>query len=516
MSKNLSALMRNKRAAIRLSGLFGLLLFLVLCFSPPTMSYLAPQAWPKVWDEAALKDWTTPLAGLNAQPGHITAAEYYAAPVETLRTYPVYHPDREPAGYWEKLQKTAPQPLLDGRARKNTADWIEAGRRVFVELDSLINRSLDAKLIAAARTKETFANIEPLPDGTIQGLRWTPTKQGVALSVSNCATCHVRYLSDGTAIPGAPTNRRLVLIPQLSAASATANGSPYPMPQETFGNRLFYAYAAPWANAAEAERLKHMTPTEFAPHNTAIVRGGGFLRWNGSPFHPAKVPDLIGMRERKYFDHTATEQQRGIGDLMRYAATVSYAAKAVFGSHNMLPDGVRKIWARASDEELYALAQYIYSLKPPPNPNPFNQQAQAGQKIFAREGCIGCHTPPLYTNNKVTLATGFTPPKDAPKWLDVLPLSVGTDAGLALETRKGTGYYKVPALKGVWYRGHYLHDGSVASLEEMFDPNRLKATHKPGGWNPPGVTTRAIKGHEFGLRLSVEDRASLIAFLRTL
>jgi cytochrome c peroxidase len=46
-------------------------------------------------------------------------------------------------------------------------------------------------------------------------------------------------------------------------------------------------------------------------------------------------------------------------------------------------------------------------------------------------------------------------------------LRVGTDPGLALLTRKGTGYYKIPSLKGVWYRGHYLHDGSVASLEEM-------------------------------------------------
>ena len=140
----------------------------------------------------------------------------------------------------------------------------------------------------------------------------------------------------------------------------------------------------------------------------------------------------------------------------------------------------------------------------------------AGQKIFAREACPRCHTPPLYTSNKLTLAQGFEPPKETPPTLDILPISVRTDPGLALGTRKGTGYYKVPSLKGVWYRGHYLHDGAAASLEEMFDPRRLNDTHVRGGWTPPGTTTGAIDGHEFGLRLEPIERDQLIAFLRTL
>jgi mono/diheme cytochrome c family protein len=201
---------------------------------------------------------------------------------------------------------------------------------------------------------------------------------------------------------------------------------------------------------------------------------------------------------------------------MRYAAVVSFAESAAFGPHNVLGQNTKRAQARLSDEALYALSLYIYSLQPPRNPNPFDEKAKAGEKIFAREGCAACHTPPLYTNNKLTLAQGFTPPKNAPATLDVMPISVGTDPGLALATRKGTGYYKVPSLKGVWYPGHYLHDGSVASLEEMFDPDRLKETHEPGGWILPGQKTRAIKGHEFGLRLSVQERAELIAFLRTL
>ncbi len=98
----------------------------------------------------------------------------------------------------------------------------------------------------------------------------------------------------------------------------------------------------------------------------------------------------------------------------------------------------------------------------------------------------------------------------------MLRISVHTDPGLALATRKGTGYYKVPSLKGLWYRGHYLHDGSVATLEEMFDPDRLKDTHRSGGWSLPGTSMRAIQGHVFGLELDPSEREQLIAFLLTL
>jgi hypothetical protein len=34
---------------------------------------------------------------------------------------------------------------------------------------------------------------------------------------------------------------------------------------------------------------------------------------------------------------------------------------------------------------------------------------------------------------------------------------------------------------GVWYRGRFLHDGSLASLEEMFDPGRLKPNFQSKG-----------------------------------
>ena len=97
-----------------------------------------------------------------------------------------------------------------------------------------------------------------------------------------------------------------------------------------------------------------------------------------------------------------------------------------------------------------------------------------------------------------------------------MAVKLGLDRGLALRTRKGTGYYKVPSLKGVWYRDALEHSGSIASLEEWFDPARLRDDYHSKGWNPPDTKTRAIPGHAFGLTLPAEDKAALIAFLRTL
>jgi hypothetical protein len=124
--------------------------------------------------------------------------------------------------------------------------------------------------------------------------------------------------------------------------------------------------------------------------------------------------------------------------------------------------------------------------------------------------------PPLYTNNKLTIATDFKSPEDHFSKYDVANVSVGTDPNLALRTRRGTGYYKVPSLKGVWYRGPFEHNGSVLTIEDWFDPRRLRDDYIPTGFKGYGVKTRAVKGHEFGLKLSAEDKRALIAFLKTL
>jgi hypothetical protein len=95
-------------------------------------------------------------------------------------------------------------------------------------------------------------------------------------------------------------------------------------------------------------------------------------------------------------------------------------------------------------------------------------------------------------------------------------ISVGTDPGYTMKTRRGTGYYKVPSLLGLWYRGPFLHDASLANLEDLFDPARLRDDYVPTAFKPHDVKTKAVKGHEFGMELNEMDKKALIAYLLTL
>lgn len=97
---------------------------------------------PLIWDDRALADWATPLAALKVRPAHYLTAEYYAVPADNLRTYPVYRPDKEPAGYWEDLQKKKPEPLVSVSKIRTTQDWIDAGAGAFRDLDSPLARSV--------------------------------------------------------------------------------------------------------------------------------------------------------------------------------------------------------------------------------------------------------------------------------------------------------------------------------------------------------------------------------------
>jgi len=474
---------------------------------------------PKTWDDEAVAALEVPLADPRYSPAQVSSDYYYRMPVRPIyKSYPIYAPGKEPPGYLDWLERQEPEIVFDAARLKTDADWILAGELVFHATKTFV------PLSNMATHEPEFYRKTGMPlakDGTHPFQRYVIRKKGVVeVGSVSCAQCHTRVMPGGTVVKGAAGNPPFGAITAFFSRRRMVQDKDegqQELARLLRGRRV--RFSAPWIQPDPA--LSFISLDENIANEEATPPGV-FAREGTGPLYPTKVPDLIGVKDRRYLDHTGLVRHRSIGDLMRYAA-LNQDTQLLGRYGDFIPDGIdfRELpdpatRSRYSDEQLYALALYLYSLKPPPNPNKFDALARRGQKVFQSEGCAICHTPPLYTNNMLTPVEGFKATEEHRKKYDILPTSVGTDPSLALRARRGTGYYKVPSLKGVWYRGPFEHNGSVATLEDWFDPRRLRDDYAPTGFKPYGVKTRAVKGHEFGLELSAEDRRALIAFLKTL
>ncbi|MBL8178123.1 MAG: hypothetical protein JNK48_25840 [Bryobacterales bacterium] len=466
---------------------------------------------PKVWDENEVHTFELPLAQEEYSPRHLSEKEYYALKVRPIyRTYPVYAPGREPAGYRDWLMQREPEILFDPAKLKTKADWIAAGKLVF-EAEPLLSPA------PAPGGRPFFPT--PLPpdkDGIlpafVPGNVYIIRKKGVIeVGINSCAGCHTRVMPDGSLLPGA--QGVVDFPPPPDAAKRVADAKPEAL--QSRREVLWVLYGTPWI--LSKEQYFASLSREVLMKVAVARRPGVIARQGTSLTHRPHIPSLIGIEGRKFLDSTGFARHRGIGDLARYAVTnQGLDTMARYGDWQPSAESTAfsgEKGTRYSDEQLYALGLYLYSLQPPTNPNVVDAKAKRGEKVFHAQGCASCHTPPMYTNNKLTLAPGFHPPDDMLKSGDVMNLTVGTDPTLAMSTRRGTGYYKVPSLRGVWYRNAFGHGGWADTLEEWFDPQRLNPDYLPKGYHlEPGP----VKGHEFGLRLKADDKAALIAFLKTL
>ena len=475
----------------------------------------APAEIPRTWASDQVSTFELPLASPEHSPQHVSEDYYYGLPVRPIyRSYPIYHPDHEPAGYREWLSSQTPEVVFDAADVVKEQAWITAGALVFAAPIGY-NGPVSARHVAD-RAWYDEVGVRITGDGVMPYARWVVRTRGRP-EVGNlaCAMCHTRVMPDGTVVAGAQGN-----FPFDRSIARDLAGAPV----EAIRAGLRRLTFTPWAVEDPVVRL----PRDQLLATLAGVPGGVVIRHGTSAAYPARIPDLIGVEERQYLDATGLVRHRSIGDMMRYAAsnqTIDMLARygayipAGIGLRDRPPPGAGRFVGtsdRYSDPQLYALARYIYSLEPPPNPNPRDAQAHVGRAVFERQGCARCHTPPLYTNNHLIPATGFSPPAEHRQRYAILDVPLGTDPGLALRTRRGTGYYTVPSLKGVWYRGPFEHSGSVATLDDWFDPARVRADYRPSGFAGLDGEPRAVPGHRFGLSLSESDRSALIAFLKTL
>ncbi len=339
---------------------------------------------PVTWDATAVAGLEVPLANPRYSPQHISQAEYYKIPVRAIyKSYPVYDPEREPAGYREWLSHQ--EPVVIDFAAANFAtheDWIRAGELVF---NAPI--SYGPVFFGAADVRDpAFLKKSGMPvakDGTIPFARWVIRRKGeIELGTMGCNTCHTRVLPDGTVVPGAqgnnPGDREGAMLLRRSAGIVPADKLLERM--RGFARQ----FELPWLPGDPNRKAQTLSLEQFIAAGENIP-AGVTARASTSMFLPPQIPDLIGVQERRYLDHTGLVRQRDIGDLMRYASLVQDLLPLNrYGDFPALSNAGRAM--RYSDEQLYALAQYLYSLTPPVNPNRFDALAARGQTSLRRPG----------------------------------------------------------------------------------------------------------------------------------
>jgi len=430
-------------------------------------------------------------------------------------------PGKEPEGYYESLREKEPEVIFDASDIKTEADWIKAGEIIY-DMHEVYQVMDSAFLKSLPDLEKHWRKFVPVTkDGIIPFLSIVVREKGrIEMGQQSCGMCHTKMMPDGSLLKGGQGNFPLTKF----AASLLQTQREFQKVSDSAINVqikkvIRVLFAAPWIKHESQERLQNLSVDQWLEYFPAPA--GVLNRQSSGLGYPVSVPDLFDLKKRKYFDRTGQLLQRDIGDLMRYAALNQSMDKlndhSGFVPLNRPVDPKKGTITRFSEEQLFALAKYIYSLDPPKNPTVYPKTLLArGEAIFKEQGCVTCHTPPLYSNNKLTPVDGFQPPKSHFKKYDIFDLSVETDPGLALYTRRGTGYYKVPSLVGSWNRTAFLHNGNLAYLEDLFDPKRMEPNYIPTGYKPAWLSHMAVPGHPFGMELNEKDKKALVAFLKTL
>ena len=204
-------------------------------------SAVAP-AIPKTWDDEAITTLEVPLADPAGSPKHVSADYYYRIPIPPIyKSYPVYAPGREPAGYMARLRQQEPVIVWDDARQpplKTDVDWLTAGEMVFdapTDYDRFIT-------VAESRDPAWYKRLGTpvaVRNGTVPFIRYVVRKKGtVEVGQISCAMCHTRVMPDGSTVKGAQTNFPTVraVASYIRWGAAQSKDVPAQLPDRRFGS----------------------------------------------------------------------------------------------------------------------------------------------------------------------------------------------------------------------------------------------------------------------------------------
>ncbi|ESZ15227.1 hypothetical protein [Mesorhizobium sp. L48C026A00] len=359
----------------------------------------------------------------------------------------------------------------------------------------------------------------------------------------NCATCHtaqIEVAGKPEVILGAPAAQldlqaylKFILMvsedPGLTAdaviESAASNGRPL-----GWINRQ----ALKWFVMPELKKQAHMLARSFAwmdvkaPHGPGRTDAGNTWRerWGMHPETDTKVgtvdfPSVWNQRARLngWFHWDGNNNS---------LSERNYSAALAGGATDWLLDR-RKIGE---------ISDWLVELQPPRFPGTLDPGlVTSGRKVYTREKCEICHDPGIGRTGQVTdLDLIGTDPERAALFDDEMVRrfsQVGKGYTWQFKHyRSSHGYANMP-LDGIWARAPYLHNGSVPDLASLLDPpadrpgtfyrgcatfdvERVGYACTEGFLFDSAKTGNGNQGHLYGTALSKEDKAALLAYLKSL
>ena len=180
--------------------------------------------------------------------------------------------------------------------------------------------------------------------------------------------------------------------------------------------------------------------------------------------------------------------------------------------------------AIASFERTFFSADSPYDRFVAGNASALSVPAQRGSALFfsARLHCAECHTGPLFSN----AARGVGSPQGDPSFFNTGLYNIDgagaypwPNTGLFATTQlpSDMGRFKVPSLRNIDVTYPYMHDGSVATLDDAIthyaEGGRTITVGANSGVGRANPFKSALVG---GFQLSSSERTDLLAFLRSL
>ena len=356
------------------------------------------------------------------------------------------------------------------------------------------------------------------------GLAPTTPTGSLANVAFTCASCHMTQLSDGRYSIGTPNHRwqygkeilTVAVVPGIALGSSMASAHDpaavalvQPILDAINANLLLKAQLvstvislASGASSGGASSAPAMS-TENEHYYATWFPGTMDFIIQPLPYddHVLTISKMLGIWDQPM---DAEVQSSGMMNAMLAWTGDAHSLTAFINEFVVIGAGDVASWPV---EKLQPLIEYVYSLRSPANPNPppANQVA-AGRKIFADSGCLSCHDGPRGSGKQLYDYSEIGTDSQMQYWLDSTGTATPCCGFTLIDGVSLNHQVKSPRLTGLWTLQRFLHNGSVASLEDLLCEN-----------GPRGDVTALAYGnggHSFGCNLSSDDKASLIAYLR--